>query len=281
MSRDDIERLLKKISEDPDSKLFVALAEEYRKAGMADEAISTLVQGLDKQPHYLSARVSLGNIYMSKGLLNDAKNEFEKVIASIPENLYVHKKLAEIYRELGETEKTVNELNIVLNLNPADEWAISSLALIERESREAREEKGEGEFTELLPAPVDSVIEEQERGAAESPSGIFPVEKEAPLEEPSGDKDVLVESGEEEVKAPFDPLMRAEDFIRRGNYREALETYKAILSGDPDNRVVLQRIAELKVLFKMLGKDQEAHVIKLESFLEKIRKRRDKFGSTL
>jgi len=109
MALEDIERLKEKITRDPNSKLFVPLAEEYKKAGMYDEAIDALTKGLEQQPGYLSARVSLGKIYIERGMLSEARDEFEKVINAIPDNLYAHKKLAEIYRELGEKEKAIQE----------------------------------------------------------------------------------------------------------------------------------------------------------------------------
>ena len=129
MSSEEIERLREKIEKDPNSKLFVPLAEEYKKAGMYDEAIDALIKGLEKQPSYLSARVSLGKIYVERGMLADALAEFEKVIAAIPENLYAHKKLAEIYRELGDKDKAIKEFRTVLKLNPLDEWAATSLLM--------------------------------------------------------------------------------------------------------------------------------------------------------
>jgi tetratricopeptide (TPR) repeat protein len=133
MSSEEIERLREKTEKDPNSKLFVPLAEEYKKAGMYDEAIDALIKGLERQPAYLSARVSLGKIYIERGMLADAMAEFEKVIAAIPENLYAHKKLAEIYRELGDKDKAIREFKTVLKLNPLDEWAATSLSSIEME----------------------------------------------------------------------------------------------------------------------------------------------------
>ncbi|MEK7789333.1 MAG: hypothetical protein AAB283_05390, partial [Planctomycetota bacterium] len=60
MALEDIEKLKEKLKKDPNSKLFVPLAEEYRKKGMLDEAISVLMTGITSQPGYTSARVSLG-----------------------------------------------------------------------------------------------------------------------------------------------------------------------------------------------------------------------------
>ncbi len=280
MSREDIERLQHKIAKDPDSKLFVPLAEEYKKAGMIDEAISILVQGLEKQPHYLSARVSLGKIFIGKGLLNEAKDEFQKVIAIIPDNLYAHKKLAEIYRELGERDNTINELKIVLTLNPTDEWAISSLSELEKEPQQIHIEPTGPEITELPEVPPEVIGMIQEESVA-PPHTIL--DEEETQDRQFFEEEVRSVEAEAEELAPVchDAVLDAEQYIKQSNYHEAFNAYKTILSKDPENRQVLQRMAELKALFKVLGKDQEEHIIQLEKFLEGIRKRRNEFfGST-
>src|SRR5512135_822178 len=124
MSLKDIAKLKERVDKDPNSKLFVPLAEEYRKEGMLDEAIAVLLSGIERQPGYMSARVSLGKIYLEKGMMNEARAEFESVIKSIPDNLYAHKKLAEIYRDLGEKGLSLRSYKTVLNLNALDDDAI-------------------------------------------------------------------------------------------------------------------------------------------------------------
>ena len=135
MAFEDIERLREKVDKDPNSKLFIPLAEEYKKAGMYDEAIDVLIKGIERQPGYMSAHVSLGKIYIERDMLKEAKSEFEQVVSAIPDNLYAHKKLAEIYRDLGETDKAVEEFKTVLQLNPTDEWAAINLADIKGEPK--------------------------------------------------------------------------------------------------------------------------------------------------
>ncbi len=133
MSLKDIEKLKERVDKDPNSKLFVPLAEEYRKEGMLDEAINVLMSGLERQPGYMSARVSLGKIFLEKGMVNEARSEFENVINSIPDNLYAHKKLAEIYRNLGQKEMSIQSYKTVLKLNAMDEEALSTLRELEEE----------------------------------------------------------------------------------------------------------------------------------------------------
>jgi len=82
MSR--IEDLEKRLSADPNSKIFVQLAEEYRKAGLPEDAIATCRDGLEKHPNYFSARVALGRALLEINALEEARAEFEKVLKADP-----------------------------------------------------------------------------------------------------------------------------------------------------------------------------------------------------
>ena len=161
MSIKEIEKLREKLAKDPNSKLYVPLAEEYRKEGMLDEAIEVLQKGLEKQPGYMSARVSLGKIYLEKGQLDEARVEFENVVKMIPDNLYAHKKLAEIYRDTGKKDLAIKSFRMFLNLNPLDEDALNNLRELEGNDESLAEE-----------APVNAAPLEES----------VPVEEEAPFQ---------------------------------------------------------------------------------------------------
>jgi len=419
MAPEDIERLKEKITRDPNSKLFVPLAEEYKKAGMYDEAIDALTKGLEQQPGYLSARVSLGKIYIERGMLAEARDEFEKVISAIPDNLYAHKKLAEIYRELGEKEKAIQEFRKVLKLNPMDDWAATSLADLQKnqepeipaaptgdtevphpEEPSAEEEVheepvpatelpsefpayGDKDLWDIPPEMEDELEEEQppeipltakdmeitetlvkeEEMHEEKPgeisgdedtedltavsteiAGEISEEEEIDLwKEPSGegeelpgaeetaetpmsredlelwkslkeaedasDEPVLEAIETEEESFSFDDILQeaepagaitdtavveeervpeeasnmireADRSVRDEKYTQALSIYQKILFSEPDNRQALQRVEELKALLKLLGKDKEELIERLENLLKGIKKRRDEFSGT-
>ncbi|RMG00070.1 MAG: hypothetical protein D6726_11980, partial [Nitrospirae bacterium] len=123
MALEDIEKLKARIEKDPDSKLFLPLAEEYRKEGMFDQAAEVLKKGLERHPNYVTARVALGKTYLEQGKQDEALSEFENVVASVPDNLFAQKKIAEIYRDKGNIEKAVEHYNTVSYLNPQDEDA--------------------------------------------------------------------------------------------------------------------------------------------------------------
>ena len=149
MSIKEIEKLREKVEKDPNSKLYVPLAEEYRKEGMLDEAIEVLQKGLEKQPGYMSARVSLGKIYLEKGQMDEARVEFENVVKLIPDNLYAHKKLAEIYRDTGKKDLAIKSFRTFLKLNPMDEDALNNLRELEGAYTEPLAEKAEGHIAPI------------------------------------------------------------------------------------------------------------------------------------
>lgn len=381
MALEDIERLKEKISRDPNSKLFVPLAEEYKKAGMLDEAIEVLTGGLENQPGYLSARVSLGKIFIDRGMLREARTEFEKVIAAIPDNLYAHKKLAEIYKELGDKDKATKELRTVLKLNPLDDWAAASLSEIEQQPATLPEKLPVPETEEVIPVdektPDASLSEEnmgpwrppfvpaeelqvKEKEVPEfaldakelkpgGPSGEIKELREEEIEETAlSEEDMAIwkshaeslksveEAAAEEVTMP-EPVVEADEialpepvteseteaipaeeplsfegilneeaiaveeatplfqekepqgeegltignadrYIVDGKYFSAMNIYRKILAREPDNKQALQRVEELRALLKLLGKDKEELVSKLDGFLDGIIKRHDEFS---
>jgi tetratricopeptide (TPR) repeat protein len=179
MGLEEIEKLKERLKKDPSSKLFVPLAEEYRMAGMYDEAIEVLIKGLEKHPNYTSARVALGKIYLEKGEIEKARDEFEKVVEIIPDNLYAHKKLAEIYKDIGNIQKALLHYEKVVELNPLDEETLNILKQLKTETFEPETEDLvetedifplEGEEEEVQ--PVEEAVKTEEEVVVEEVEGV-------------------------------------------------------------------------------------------------------------
>jgi len=90
----DLER---RLDLDPGSRLFVSLAEEYRKVGRTRDALSALQKGLLAHPGYIAAQVALGRAYIEANLPTDAIATFTKVLVADPANLVAAKSLADIH----------------------------------------------------------------------------------------------------------------------------------------------------------------------------------------
>lgn len=87
---------------DPGSRLFVSLAEEYRKLGRFKQALSALQKGLLAHPGYIAAQVALGRVYLESGQSTDAIATFTKVLVADPGNLVAAKSLADVHLSRGD-----------------------------------------------------------------------------------------------------------------------------------------------------------------------------------
>jgi len=429
MSLKEIEKLRERLQKDPNSKIYIPLAEEYRKIGMLDEAIEVLQGSIEKQPGYMSARVLLGKIYIEKDQQDEARIEFEQVIKAIPDNLYAHKKLAEIYRDAGNKELAMKMLRTLLKLNPIDEEALNSLRELEagdkvetpelpmaetpvsvsitdalreenliesatfnddsseqqlRESAEqglgfddfkdslfglkdlpdeeasvteddseeeatpvdagkwsfgnmendsegeeehafnpeakaeeggeewsfgdvdddqaddsqhgykkesgemTGESAGEWSFGDVEEFPEEIVTPEEEESSEKSSAGLsLPDKLHTTFTETDTDDEELLSceidgdcTGSETgfaVSNKPELLETAEKFILEEEYAGAIDAYRQILTANPEDKQTLQRMEELRSLLKLIGRDKEILVSKLNSFLNSIQKRGDEF----
>ncbi|HXC61302.1 MAG TPA: tetratricopeptide repeat protein [Nitrospiria bacterium] len=124
----EILKLSERLAEDPTSKLFMPLGEEYFKAGMLEEAVMVLMDGLKAHPGFTSAHVTLGKVYLEKGQFKEAKEQFETAIQSSPDNLLAHRKLVKIYSEEGAIQKAIQSCRVILSSDPKDEEIKKALA---------------------------------------------------------------------------------------------------------------------------------------------------------
>ncbi len=116
----EIAKLTERISKDPKSKLFVPLAEEYKKTGEIEMAIHVLTEGLKNNPGYVTARSVLGKLLLEKGDLDASQKEFEEVVKAIPDNLMAQRKLGELYALQNRPDEAIQHFKIVFSANPRD-----------------------------------------------------------------------------------------------------------------------------------------------------------------
>jgi tetratricopeptide (TPR) repeat protein len=105
----DLER---RLDLDPGSRLFVSLAEEYRKLGRHRDALSALQKGLLAHPGYVAAQVALGRVYVEARQTTDAIATFTKVLVADPGNLVAAKSLADIYLARGDNLEAVKKYKL-------------------------------------------------------------------------------------------------------------------------------------------------------------------------
>ncbi len=105
----DLER---RLDLDPGSRLFVSLAEEYRKIGRLRDALSALQKGLLAHPGYVAAQVALGRVYVEAKQSTDAIATFTKVLSADPGNLVAAKSLADIHLARGDKLESLKKYKL-------------------------------------------------------------------------------------------------------------------------------------------------------------------------
>jgi len=149
----------------PGSRIFVGLAEEYRRAGRFADALATLRNGLEAHPTYLSARIAIARLYQETGRVQEAIDAFSSVLASDRENLVAAKALGDLHSRQGNVVESLKKFKLYRALS-GDRAVDERIAALEREA------KAEGAVP--APPPPPPLPSAEARGAARpTPSRLF------------------------------------------------------------------------------------------------------------
>jgi tetratricopeptide (TPR) repeat protein len=127
----EIQRLAALLARDPQSKVFLPLAEEYVKAGMWQEAAAVLEAGLQVYPGFITAMVALGRAYNHLGQTAKARALLEEAVRISPDNLTAHRTLAKIYAAEGAKESALRSCSVILAVNPQDEETLALKSVLD------------------------------------------------------------------------------------------------------------------------------------------------------
>jgi tetratricopeptide (TPR) repeat protein/predicted regulator of Ras-like GTPase activity (Roadblock/LC7/MglB family) len=245
----EIEELKKKLAQNPDSLIFVPLADAYRRAGLHNEAIEVCKKGLEKHTSYTSARVVLGRIYSEKEMLDDAIAEFKKVEAVDVDNLMVHSMLGNIYIKKKRYAEAVEQFQRVLSLNPDDSETQEKL----QEALAAKQSPAPPEKKEP-PKPEPKAPEAPK--PAEQKAEVKPEQKQEPKPAPKPEAKPEDKSREKEYVQKS--LTAAELYTRKEEFSKAIEIYNELLNKDQENLIIQQRLREVYNLQdKKIQKEKE------------------------
>jgi tetratricopeptide (TPR) repeat protein len=209
------------MAQESPSRMFMIQAKEMFDAGQFSAAIMTLREGLRHYPHFISARVLLGEVYWTSGEVELARTELEQVVKAVPDNFAAHRKLALIYRESGEFEAASRSCRAVLQANPRDLEMRALLDQLKPKVSQPREAKSSA--TELGSKP-----------AASAPGHIH-----AKRMDTRSDKI---------DPAAIDTETLAELYIVQGHREEGLSVYRRLADKEPGNVRYRERIASLEHL---------------------------------
>jgi Tfp pilus assembly protein PilF len=148
---DRIDQLRERWRAEPSSRGFLQIAEEYRREGRLQEAVSMLDEGLKQQPTYLSALVAKGRCHLDLGQPAAAREALERVVRLDPTQPLANKLLVRTYLDEGNAGQARQRLDLYGMLHGGDPEIAELAALIRAH------ERGDGAAAAEGPAAAASV----------------------------------------------------------------------------------------------------------------------------
>jgi tetratricopeptide (TPR) repeat protein len=160
---------------DPNSQIFAALAEAYRKKGELDKAFRICQNGLKIHPSYGSAHVVMAKINLDRGLYDWAEAEAKKAAEVDGMTRTNELLLAEIYIYKGDFNRAISLLKKLSLADPTSSQIKKLLEIAQRIPEEQTRITG-------ISAYHDDTPPEVEAATPESAVADQPVEELAPKE---------------------------------------------------------------------------------------------------
>jgi len=289
LSQEEIEELRRRWEAEPSPRLSLELAEEYRRAGKTESAVSVLETALEAHPDHVAARVALGRYRLELGRHGGARSVLEGVVAQDPTHLVANKALVKVYAALGDEKQARDRLDLYKLLNESDP-EIEELELrIRGEYSPEAAVKSESGSTETLQPPQEVVmssvgaepfpgLEDRIAGPeywqALGSEGIFPVQaaivaRGSAVEVVETEAAVEAESRDQNVAT----VTMANLYLGQGHLDEAESTFQQVLAREPDN---LQAVEGLEAVLQQRGEvdggtPESRKIAMLKNYLERIR----------
>lgn len=111
---------LRKYQEDPTSRIFAPLAEAYRKAGLAQEAVEIAREGLRIHSGFVGGRVALARALFDLRQYDEVMTELRSVIRDVPDNLVAQRLFGDSALMLGRPEEALIAFKMLLYFSPSD-----------------------------------------------------------------------------------------------------------------------------------------------------------------
>jgi tetratricopeptide (TPR) repeat protein len=209
----EISKLSEKYNKDPQSRIFVQLADVYRKNNMVDEALDVLNKGLEYHPQYALAYLVLGKCYFDKRAHIQARDSFEKTLALDPQNVVALRMLARTYEMLKDEKGQINAYKNIIAIDPLDTNAKEKLSMLEALQRKepmytvamAEEYEKQGNIEESLKIYENLLFTD--------PGDLILKEKVAELKKIIEEKKRKIE--EEKIKdMQIEPVFKPQDLVK-------------------------------------------------------------------
>lgn len=205
-----IEEYKSTLGQDPKSTVFVHLCAAYLQLGQIDDALEVALRGTWELPQFADGYAAVGQVYYQRNVTGKAEAAFYQALSVDQMCVPAYKGLATILKDQGDIQKASDILTKAIMLDPSD----MSLQ----------------QMIESLSSPS---------GAAQEVNPVVsaPITNQEPVMDHSSDS-----------MQPITTATIADIYIEQGLYDKALEVYRELLTDNPQDISVQQKISELEAL---------------------------------
>lgn len=228
----EIREWSEEVARNPESPVFVPLADAYRSRGKLDAALRVLLRGLGRNPQHIEGHAVLARVYMARGDREKAFDEWHAIVDLDPGHFEARRELGFGYLKRGEAGMAVDHLERAAELRPGDE-AVGEVLALARERERARED-----------APATVASREEEGG----PRRDAPADAPPAGETGGGPRELF--AGQLEYRELQGVILLDSDGLivggrLRGERSDRADEVAAVLSGATDEAVRTARHLEL------------------------------------
>ncbi len=149
---DEIKALSSLLAQDPDSLVFLQLAELLRQKGQRGAAYRVAKTGVERHPHLADAHDLYARILADKHDYEQAFDEWDMALRIAPNHVGALKGLAFLYFKVGDLEQAASHLEAAQRLAPEDPSIALALTLAHGGAADALAGAPPPEITEPLAA---------------------------------------------------------------------------------------------------------------------------------
>lgn len=265
---EEVRRLERHYSVNPEGLVFARLADAYRRSGRLERSLALLREGLERHPDYTTGHLIEGRTLREAGRPDEAAASFRRVLDLDAGNLVALRSLAELAAERGDMDEAHRWTDRLEQADPFTSFDPARAAAGAREKREqdteGEEENGAGDAAGTEGRGGESAELRDTAGGSEPPfadgaSTELPGEEGLASEIAAMADEQWWSSTDADAAGAVDPAEGSGDlddsdvatetmahlYAQQGLYEEAADVYRRLLERRPDDPELQGRLEEM------------------------------------
>ena len=127
---DDVRALSAQLAQDPQSLVFLRLAEALRRKGQLEAALRVALNGLERHPHLADAHDLYARVLTDKHDYERAFDEWDMALRIAPNHTGALKGLAFLYFKVGDLQQAETHLELAQRVEPDDPSITQAIEMV-------------------------------------------------------------------------------------------------------------------------------------------------------